>query len=151
MMATLVFLAATFPFFWFHSFESTLRLRVFKQWAPQAQPEVTYDAIPSPISWTGAGALVWVCLLGTLVIFGEGNCSLRSDTLFSFRGGSGVLAVMLTSKIVFGPSSSTFKSMMLSNERKLVRPISYILFDYATVYPVSKKCAREKRRDNSII
>jgi hypothetical protein len=98
---------------------------------------MTYDRIPSPLSWSGASALVWVCLLGALVIFGVGNCSPQSDTLLSYQGAAGALAVALTSKIVFGPSTSTFKSMMLKRDGTLIRPVSYILFDYATVYPVN--------------
>jgi hypothetical protein len=129
-----ILVIASFPFFWFHSFDPTLRVRVYKQWAPQAPEGTAYDAIPRPISWSGAGACVWTLLLGALAAFGAGYCSIRSENPFSIQSAVGVLAVAITSKIVFGPSYSSFKSIMLTNEGRRAR---LLLFDYLTVYPVN--------------
>jgi hypothetical protein len=145
MAQLILLLALSYPFFWFHAFDPTLRVRVFEEFNPHAEPTMTYGPIPSPLSWAGFGALFWTSVLGGVVYFTKGRCSLNPTDLLSVDCALGIATVVVTTKIIFGPSYSTFVSLKFTTDGKIKKPLSYVLFDLATVYPVNVSAAVLKK------
>jgi hypothetical protein len=133
-IALILLLVPAYGFFWLHAFDPNLKTFVYVEGAKDDAPEMTFDATPSVLQPVALG---WTIVLGIVVKCNEGNCNLHPADWNSVAMLLAVMTVAVGGKIVFGPTSGSFKSVYLSQATGPTRPFRLRALDYLRAYPVN--------------
>lgn len=130
-----------YPYFWFHSFDPNLRIRVYSGAPPKEMLGDTFNMVPGPISYS---AIAWTAILVLPVALPKilpdewrTACDLHPSSIWSLNFLLSAAVVVIATKILFSPGNAAFKSYELAPNSRCHRGWRLIAFDWLTVFPVN--------------
>ncbi len=130
-----------YPYFWFHSFDPNLRVRIYSKERPEQRESLTFTTVPGPVSLS---ALFWTAMLVLPLALPalaperwRGICDLHPTTLWSWDALWSLLVIVVATKILFSPGYAAFTSYEVSGDGTRTRGWRLKLFDWVTVFPVN--------------
>ena len=131
-LAMIALFFAAYPLLWVQSFSPSYRMRVFRDHDLDGSSEQVVDERPRLFS---AGATFWSCCFVLLATQSKTGCSLSIADLNSQSGAMGVLSIALTGKCLLGVIGDIHKRVLLTPDRKLIRPLNWKALDLVTPIP----------------